>query len=396
MRTSSDPGSQRTNLIDGAKAIILTPKDEWPRIAASTESIGDIYRRWVLPLAAIGPVAQFIGGTVFGYGAFGFSFRPSIIGALSSSIMAYVLTLIGVYVLALVIDGLAPTFGGTRNKTAAFKVAAFGATAAWVAGIFGVLPALGFLGLLGLYSFYLIFLGLPLLMKSPAEKATGYIVVVVVAMVILSVTAGTLATMASGRIFGAGGMPTVASGTLSGTITTPGGGSVDMGKLEQAGKAIGDTAVSVQRGEAKAAIAPDVLQRLLPAALGNLARTSIESSSMGAGGISGAQAEARYGEGESAITLTVTDMGAIGGIAALGSAFNVQSSKQDATSYEKVGTVDGRMTTERFDSASKRGEYSTIVAGRVMVQAEGNAASIDVLKGAVAAVDLNKVASLAK
>jgi Yip1 domain len=385
-------GPQFTGLVNRAKAIILTPKDEWPKIATSTESIGDIYRSWVLPLAAIGPVAQFIGGTVFGYGAFGFRYKPSMMGALSSSIMSYILTLIGAYLLALVIDGLAPSFGGTKNKVAAFKVAAFGATAAWIAGIFAIIPMLGFLSLLGLYSFYLIFLGLPLLMKSPPEKATGYIVVVVVVMFVISMVMGAIAATASGRMFGAGGMPSVASGTM----TVPGGGSVDMGKLEEAGKKLEDATAKMQNGQGKPAIAPEVLQGLLPASLGGLTRSSIESSSMGAAGVGGSQAEARYGSGESEITLTVTDMGVIGGLAALGSAFNVQSSKQDGTSYEKVGKVDGRMTTEKFDSADKRGEYSTIFGDRIMVQAEGNAASIDVLKGAVAAVDLGKVEGLAK
>jgi Yip1 domain len=393
MGTSFDPGPQVTGLINRAKAIILTPKDEWPKIAASPEGIGDIYRSWVLPLAAIGPVAQFIGGTVFGYGAFGFSFKPSIMGALSSSIMSYILTLIGVYLLALVIDGLAPSFGGTKNKVAAFKVAAFGATAAWIAGIFGIIPMLGFLGILGLYSFYLIFLGLPLLMKSPPEKATGYIVVVVVVMVVLSMVMGLIATTLSSRMFSASSLPGIAAG---GTMTVPGGGSVDMGKLEEAGKKLEEATTKMQNGQGKPAIAPDVLQGLLPAALGGLTRSSIESSSMGAAGMGGSQAEARYGNGDNEIKLTVTDMGALGGLAALGGALNVQSSKQSGTSYEKIGKVDGRMTTEKFDSADKRGEYSTIVGDRIMVQAEGTAASIDVLKGAVAAVDLGKVEGLAK
>jgi hypothetical protein len=393
MSTSFDPGPQVTGLFNRAKAIILTPKDEWPKIAASPESIGDIYRSWVLPLAAIGPVAQFIGGTVFGYGMFGFSFKPTIMGALSSSIISYVLTLIGVYLLALVINGLAPSFGGTKNKVAAFKVAAFGATAAWIAGIFGIIPMLGFLGLLGLYSFYLIFLGLPLLMKSPPEKATGYIVVVVVVMFVISMVMGAIATMATGRLISSEGMPGIAAG---GTMTVPGGGTVDMGKLEEAGKKLEDAATKMQSGEGKPAIAPDILQGLLPASLGGLTRSSIESASMGAVGVGGSQAEARYTGGDSEIKLTVTDMGALGGLAALGGALNVQSSKQSGTSYEKIGKVDGRMTVEKFDSADKRGEYSTIFGDRIMVQAEGTADSIDVLKGAVAAVDLRKVEGLAK
>ena len=392
MGTSFDPGPQVTGLINRAKEIILSPKDAWPKIATSSESIGDIYRGWVLPLAAIGPVARFIGGVVFGYGAFGFRYRPSIISALSSAIVGYIMTLIGVYVVALIIDALAPSFGGTKDRTAAFKVAAFGATAAWIAGIFGIFPALGFLGILGLYSFYLLFLGLPLLMKSPPEKATGYIIVVaIISFVISAIVGAAAAGLTRSSVMGG-----AAIGAGAGSISVPGGGSVDMGKLEEAGKKLEDAATKMQNGQGKPAIAPDVLQGLLPATIGGLTRTSVESSSMGAAGVSGAQAEARYGSGDNVITLTVTDLGAMGGLAAMGSALNIQSSKQDATSYEKVGKVDGRMTTEKYDSTDKRGEYGTLVGDRIMVQAEGNAASIDVFKAAVAAVDLGKVEGLAK
>ena len=99
--------------------------------------------------------------------------------------MTYVLTLVGVYVLSLIIDALAPTFGGTKSPIQALKVAAYSSTAAWVAGIFALMPGLRMLGILGLYSLYLLYLGLPVLMKAPKEKAMGYTVLVVVAEVVL-------------------------------------------------------------------------------------------------------------------------------------------------------------------------------------------------------------------
>ena len=392
MSTSFDPGPQVTGLINRIKSIILTPKDEWPKIAASPEGIGDIYRSWVIPLAAIGPVATLIGSLVFGHGLFGIVYRPSVMGAIGTAILSYVLALASVYVIALVIDALAPNFGGTQNRTAAFKVAAFGATASWIAGIFGIFPALALLEILGLYSFYLIFLGLPLLMKSPPEKATGYIIAVLVVSFVASLIVGVMATSLSRVMFGGGIM-----GAAAGSLSVPGGGSVDMGKLEEAGKKLEDATAKMQNGEGKPAIAPDALKSLMPTALpGGLAQTSIETASGGAAGFNGSNVEARYGSGDNEIKLTVTDMGVVGGLAALGGALNVQSSKQDATSYEKVGKVDGRMTTEKYDSASKHGEYMTIVGDRIMVQAEGNAASIDAFKAAVAAVDLGKVEALAK
>jgi hypothetical protein len=55
------------SVIDRARSIILRPGDEWPKIEGEATSQGEILRGYVLPLAAIGPVAAFIGGQVFGY-----------------------------------------------------------------------------------------------------------------------------------------------------------------------------------------------------------------------------------------------------------------------------------------------------------------------------------------
>ena len=383
-------------LIDRVKAILLSPRTEWPRIDAEPSAIGEIYTRHVIPLAAIGPVASAIGSTVFGTGAFGITYRPSILAALSTAVVSYALTLVMVYVLALVIDVLAPQFAAVRNRTAAFKVAAYAATAAWVTGIFGLIPALGMLGLLGaLYSLYLLYLGLPVLMKAPADKAFPYTAVVVAAMIAAGIVIGLL-TAPIAMMFGGGAASVADRGSVSGTMTVPGAGSVDLGKLDAAAKRMEKMAERAKNGEAAPAIAPDVLQALLPATLNGLPRMSVENGSAGAAGIGGSKAEARYGSGDTEIRLSVTDMGAMGGLAALGGALNVQSSKQEGTRYERVGKVDGRLTTEKFDSADRRGSYGTIVGDRVMVEAEGNAASIDVLKAAVLSVDLGKVEGLAQ
>jgi hypothetical protein len=74
-------------------------------------------------------------------------------------------------------------------------VAAYSSTASWVAGIFGLIPGVRFLTILGLYSLYLLYLGLPVLMKSPKEKALGYTVVVIIAAIVLFMVIGLVAGM---------------------------------------------------------------------------------------------------------------------------------------------------------------------------------------------------------
>jgi hypothetical protein len=89
-------------------------------------------------------------------------------------------------------------------------------------------------------------------------------------------------------------------------------------------------------------------------------------------------------------------MAAAGAIAALGSALNVESSSQTATGYEKTGNVGGRMTSEKWDSKSRDGSYSVVVASRFMVEAEGTVPSVDALKQAVGAVGIDRLEALAK
>lgn len=173
------------SLVERAKDIILQPKAEWPRIDAEASTVSSIYTGYVMILAAIGPIAMLIGQQIFGYSAFGITYKPPIGYSIATAVLTYVLSLVSVYVSALIIDALAPNFGGTKNQVKAFKVAAYSATAAWLVGIFQIIPMLGILGILGLYSLYLLFLGLPILMRVPEDKAVGYTVVVILVQIVL-------------------------------------------------------------------------------------------------------------------------------------------------------------------------------------------------------------------
>jgi hypothetical protein len=183
-------------LVDRVKNILLTPRTEWEVIDAEPTTVADLYKGYIIPLAAIGPVAQAIGSSAFGYTLpFVGSYRTPVGAAITGAIVSYVLTLVGVYVLALIIDALAPTFNGTRNQIQALKVAAYSYTASWVVGIFALIPGLRFLMILGVYSLYLLYLGLPVLTKSPKEKALGYTVVVIIAGIVLFMAIGLVAGM---------------------------------------------------------------------------------------------------------------------------------------------------------------------------------------------------------
>jgi hypothetical protein len=182
------------NLVDRVKRILLSPRPEWEVIDAEQTTPAALYTGYIAPLAAIGPIAQLIGFSVFGITVpFMGTYKVPFGSALTGAIVSYVLTLVGTYLLALIIDALAPTFNGQRNQIQALKVAAYSSTAAWVAGIFALIPGLRFLGILGLYSLYLLYLGLPVLMKTPREKALPYAAVVILAAIVLFMIVGMIA-----------------------------------------------------------------------------------------------------------------------------------------------------------------------------------------------------------
>ena len=182
------------NLVDRAKKILLQPKSEWAVIAAEPHTVQDLYTGYVMILAAIPAVANFIGTSIVGVGFLGRVYHVPITYALTQLVLGYVLSLAMVYVLALVIDALAPNFGGEKNFLQALKVAAFAPTASWIAGIFGIIPLLGILAILGgLYSLYLLYLGLPMLMRVPEEKGVVYTVVVVIVAIVLAIVVGAIA-----------------------------------------------------------------------------------------------------------------------------------------------------------------------------------------------------------
>ncbi|MEG3146398.1 Yip1 family protein [Sphingomonas sp. RT2P30] len=391
------PGGRSKGMIERIKRLILSPTAEWQAIDAEPMTAMGIFTSWVVPLAAIGPIAGLIGAQLFGFGFLGVHYRPSLIGSIETAVIGYVSMLAGIFILALVIDALAPSFGGTKNAVAAMKVAAYSSTAALVVGIVQIMPSLFFLGLLSCYSLYLMWIGLPLLMKPPADKAVPYFAVSLVACVVVYAVAMAIAGTVTGGLMRPG--ITADAGTVSGTVSVPGLGSVDLDKVKAASERMTAASERMQADAASghsSAVPADTLQAMLPATIAGFTRGDVETQAGGAAGISGSKAEARYTMGEQSFSLSVADVGAMGAVATLGGAMNLQSSKTTANGYEKTAMVDGSMVSEKWDNADHRGSYSTMVASRFAVDASGNAQSIDVLKQAVAAIDTGKLAGLAK
>lgn len=389
-------------MVGRIQRLILKPKDEWPAIDAEPMTVQGIMTSWVLPLAAIGPIASLVRSFLFPITIpiIGTRFYPSLIGSVVQAIVAVVLTAVGVWLWSLILDALAPNFKGTKNPIAALKLVAFSATAMWLCGIFQLTWWTMPLMFLGLYSAYIFWVGVPIMMKVPQDQAPVYVVIAIVIGIVVNAVVGMVALGLAGTMFAM--TPGAANfGTQGGTITV-GGTTLDTGKLTDAAAkmevASKSMEASLKGGDgAVKVVDPTALQNMLPASFSGWNRTSIENQGGGAGGITGSNAEAQYQSGDQSFRLSVSDRGALGNaINVLGSQINASSNKQTSTGYEKSEMQGGNLVEEKWDNQSKSGSYSVTVASRFAIEASGSAPSIDTLKSAVASVNLGQLQSMAK
>lgn len=429
-------------LVTRVKNILLTPSAEWPVIAAESSSARAIYLQYVAPLAAIGAVAGFIGRSVIGIDV-GFlgTFRTPIFSALASAILLYALTFVVVFLIALLIDKLAPTFEGQPDRLRALKVIAYSLTPAWIAAALQIIPALGIIGLLaGLYGIYLLYLGVPILMRCPQEKAVGYTITVVLCAIVISMVFGWISALAAGG-FSAGILSSradvkerasadAAAGMLSGMF----GGKTDADKqrvsdamqnlaklgqqAEQAEKAAKATGAStappsnanpVDVASALGAVGQlitggsDVkpvdfrkLKEMLPDSIPGMKRDDAAGESSEAMGIKGSSATAHYsGEAGGRVTVDITDTGSLSGLAGLAAKFDPNVQKETDTGYERTTKVNGQVLHERYDNRARSGEVSVLTRDRFSITVSGSGVDAAVLLATLKGIDIGRLATLA-
>ncbi|WP_334164110.1 Yip1 family protein [Phenylobacterium sp.] len=184
-----EPGSAGESLFARVRAMLLRPSRAWAAVETETVSIRELYRGYVAPLAAIPAVCGLVGMLLFGYSIAGIGFQANLATALIEAVADYLMTLLAVFLTALAVSALAPSFGGVGDRGQALKLAAYSGTALWVAGVFALYPSLGLLVALlaGLYSLYTLFLGLPRLMRVPPENALTCFAAVLGAILVILV-----------------------------------------------------------------------------------------------------------------------------------------------------------------------------------------------------------------
>ena len=405
------------NLVERVQAILLKPKETWPVIAQEGDDVASIYKNYLVILAAIPAVATFIGLSVVGAGMFGVNFRVPIVAGLVNMVVGYVLSLVMVYVLALIANALAPSFAAEKNNLNAFKLIAYASTAGMVGGVFSLLPGLSMLGVLAsLYSIYLIYTGIPTLMKSPQDKAIGYTAVIIVCGIVAALVVGfassILTSFGGGMTMGSrGGMGSSSEQTtfkLPGTDIT-----LDTAKIEEAsrkmqeaqskgdqaaaGKAMGDMMGAALGGKGGNPIAPEALKAFVPEQLAGLSRTSLEARSDSAMGMTFSSVEASYAKDAQSLDVKVQDLGSVPALAmAMGAWANSTVDRETQTEVERVYKKDGVSFKEEYAKDGSRAEIAMMLGNGVLLEVTGQGAGIEAVRAALASMDVKGLSALAR
>ena len=408
-------------MVDRIKNILITPKTEWPVIAGESTSNTDLVKSYVLPLAAIPAIAGFIGGSLIGHSVpiIGGTFRVPIVAGIGLAIFGYVMAIVAVYILAFIVNMLAPTFAAEKSDTQAFRLVVYSSTAGWLGGIFHLIPGLGLLGVLAsLYGIFLLYLGLPRLMKCPEDKAIGYTAVIVVVAIVVFVVVGAIAAV----IGGIGGAASGMFGGIGERTRTSSNVTFDkdsnLGKLEAFGKKMEEAGKKMEAAQksgnaeeaTKAAmnvmgtvltggksvdpLAIEQLKPFVPETFAGLPKKSSKAEKSGAMGITISKAEARYADaGGKSAELEVSDTGGAAGWMAFAGWAMIQGEKEDEYGTEKTSKVGGRLVNEK-SRKDGHNEYNLVLGERFIVTAKGNGVDLNALKAAVASLDLGKLEAM--
>jgi len=170
-------------ILSRAYGLLREPNKEWQQIKAEETTVPHILLGYVAPLAAIPPVCDLIGSTLFN--------RLLVIEpgeAVIRAVVTWIVTVALVFLLGLLINMLADQFEADRDDLAAHKVAAYSLTPAFLSGVFSLWPPLWWLSLFALGAMvYIMYRGLPILMKAPQERALSYAVSVTIAAMVAGI-----------------------------------------------------------------------------------------------------------------------------------------------------------------------------------------------------------------
>ena len=203
---SAGPSAFILGNISSAIALVKSPGAYMTANKDAPATTGEIMLKYVAVLAAIPFLATLIGDIWYYSLYIPFGFAGSFVAyAFTNSVLSYILDVLGVYVIAVVIRMLAPTFSSTADEIKSLRLAAFIFTPVFLIGILDIIPLLAILTILGvIYGLYILYLGLPIMLGTSQEKTVTYVVAVVIATFVVYLVIGAIVGAVSAAVFHVG------------------------------------------------------------------------------------------------------------------------------------------------------------------------------------------------
>lgn len=157
--------------------------------------------------------------------------------------------------------------------------------------------------------------------------------------------------------------------------------------IERAGTAIADGEQSVSAAD---------LKTLLPAKLAGLERVSHEAERAGIG-VKVSKARAEYGRADRRVSLMITDLGAVSGLARMGmELFQSEVDREDESGFERTTEYKGHRSYQRLmrHEDQSLAEIMVFVDDRFTVQLDGQNIDWDTMIDALDDVELGRLQSL--
>jgi hypothetical protein len=444
-----------SRLIERIKNLILAPKLEWQVIAPEPTTVAQLYTGYIMPLAAFAAVMSFLHVSLVGVSVpLAGMVREPVAAGLKSAICSFGFGLLGTFLVALFIDALASTFAGSRDRRQALKVTAYSFTPAWLSSILALSPVLpALLQWVALfYGIYVLYLGLPVLMRSPPERALGYTATVVAGTLLLGFVllglsvavghfGGGTASLSSspaaqaaaqdrgattvGNIIGnalgtddkgKAGLGTALSnlvkagqssgapspGTSAATSNTPdaqANSTASEAPAQNPASALGGlvTALGGALGGSHRVTPVDFksLTAMLPASLPGMKRTDAEGEKQGAVGVTTTSAKADYQGNDGAdVHIEISDISGVSGLMDAAGSLVQNTTSESASGFERDRVIGGRSVHEKFDARAKKGDLNVILAKRFEVDVTGEGVDMNTLEQSLGQVDLARLESM--
>lgn len=179
-----------------AAGLIFRPRAEWERIAHESTTVDELLRRYILPLAALAPIASTVGMRIFDRTwdpVHGYLVPPESIFAAAAA--TYFASIASIFALAGIFTLIAPMFRCARDYRAALKVATYGAVPVLLAGATLVLPVMAMVGVIALcHTLFLYWLGADRVLHVPDGARAEFVGISIVLLGFASAVGGAIAS----------------------------------------------------------------------------------------------------------------------------------------------------------------------------------------------------------